>query len=502
MNRYIRSASLALPFLLGAVISAQGATAPASPTTADVRPPPPPALKPITLADGSVTLEFIERFRVEDRTNNFDFDDNAHSPTDDSWFVQRFRAGLTWKPQPGVSAQLQFQDAREWSSERPNVPFILGSEGNDAFDLRLASLTFGDPKTSKAVATFGRQTLALGDERLVGVGEWNNFARTFDAAKVIWNITPGETTATLFVSSVVHVEGTSSGDGWSLNHSSTDDIFSGFYLSHKLPKAGAFEAYALRRDKKDSTPIYTAPTAPIPAAARSAAAYDIGQNILTIGARYLMPPPAKGGGFDTEIEGAYQWGNVDRQTTTATGPYGGTSPSLDHRAWALHTMVGYTPADAPWKPRLSLEYNLASGDTDRTDGTNESFMNLFPSNHKWYGFMDLFAWKNLREAVGTVRFSPVSKTTVRIDYHLFSLYSSRDAWYRANGVATVRPLNAAAQNAPRRAGDELDITFTWAARPWATIDLGWSHFSAGAYLGATGARSDAEFIYAQTTFRM
>lgn len=473
--------------LLGAAVASLHAAAPAS-----------AAPSPLSFDSGRGTFEFLERLRYEDRANNFDFDAVGHSPTDDSWFVQRFRAGFTWKLDAETSFQLQLQDAREFGSERPKVPFILGAEGNDALDLRLAAVIFGDPKTSRVVATLGRQTILLGEERLAGASEWNNFARTFDAIKVSWAVTPGQTTATLFVSSVVNIQGTTSGEGWKFDRSSTDDLFGGAYLTHKLDAASTLEGYVLWRDKKDNNPIYSAPTAAIPVAARTAAAYDIGQDILTFGTRYVLPPP-KDGGFDSEVEAALQTGRVNRQTTAATGPYAGSGATLDQRAWALHTLVGYTPAHTAWNPRFDLEYNLASGDTDRADGKNGSFMNLFPSNHKFYGFMDVFAWKNLREFVATARFAPLPKTTVRLDWHDFSLFTAHDAWYRANGVATVRPLNAAAQNAPRHAGGEFDVTITCTPASWATVDLGWSRFSAGPYLGATGAQSDANFFYVQTT---
>jgi hypothetical protein len=460
-----------------------------------------PAAPPaITFDDGRGIVEVIERLRFESRDNNFDFDSSAHSATDDSWFVQRLRLGFGWKAAAGWSLQAQLQDARELGSERPKVPFILGAEGNDALDLRLAALTWGDPKKSPVVFTLGRQILAFGEERLVGSSEWNNFARTFDAAKLVWAAVPGRTMVTAFAGSVVNVEGTTSGSGWMSDHSSINDRFSGIYLTQKLAPADTLEGYLLWRDKKDNNPIYSAPTASIPAPARTAAAYDIGQNIYTLGARFLRAP--KVGEFDTEWEAALQGGNVNRQTTAATGPYAGNATQLDQQAWALHALVGYTPAQTPWKPRFDVEYNLASGDTDRTDGKNGSFMNLFPSNHRKYGLMDVFAWKNLREAVVSARFNPLPTISVRLDHHWFSLYTSQDAWYRANAVATVRPLNAAAQGAPRRAGDELDFTVSWTPRAWATVEAGWSHFSAGPYLRATGAASGADFVYIQTSFKL
>jgi hypothetical protein len=455
---------------------------------------------PLTFDGGRGVFDFTERLRFEDRQDNFDFNSAAHSPTDGSWYEQRFRAGVTWKPSGTLALQVQLQDSRELGSERPKVPFILGAEGNDALNLRLASVTWGDPKKSPVVFTLGRQILAFGDERLVGPSEWNNFARTFDAGKLVWSVVPGQTVATVFVGSVVNIGAQTSGQGWRFDHSSTNDMFSGVYVTTKPAKTSTLDGYLLWRDKQDNNPIYSAPTAAIPAAARTAAAYDIGQNIFTLGTRYIAPP--REGAFDTEFEGAYQWGHVNRQTTTAIGVYSGSSPTLDQQAWALHVLVGYTPKSAPGKLRFDVEYNVASGDTDRTDGKNGSFMNLFPSNHKqFYSLMDVFAWKNIREVTATLRFTPLPKTVVRIDYHRLSLYSSQDAWYRANAVATVRPLNAAAQSAPRRAGDALDLTATWTPQSWAVIDAGYSHFYASSYLGATGTKSDADFLYIQTTFK-
>jgi hypothetical protein len=453
----------------------------------------------LTFDQGRGTLEVVERLRYEDRAETFDFDSATHSVTDGSWFVQRLRVGAIWKAAPDWLVQVQLQDAREWGSDRPKVPFILGAEGNNALNLRLASITWGDQKTSPVQFTLGRQTLVLGEERLVGIGDWNNFSRTFDAGKLVWAIVPAKTSLTAFVSSVVTMQPTTSGASWQLNRSSTDDLFSGVDLTQKLSADDTAEAYVLWRDKKNNDPIYTAPTAPIPAGARSAAAYDIAQDIYTIGGRFIRVP--KPGALDAEFEAAYQGGHVDRQTLTFTGPYGGSTAKLAQDAWALHSLIGYTPQGAPGKLRVDFEYNIASGDSHRTDDKNGSFMNLFPSNHKFYGFMDAFAWKNMEEFVATLRFVPLPKTTLRVDYHVFTLFTTSDAWYRANAVATVRPLNAAARSASRDAGDEIDVTATWAFRPWANFDLGWSRFMPGTYLEQTGAHSDARFLYVQTTLK-
>jgi hypothetical protein len=95
--------------------------------------------------------------------------------------LNRFRLGVAFKPVDWLKIYAQGQDSREWFSDRPNIPGALGAEGDDTFDLRQGYIQLG-PKWVNA--TVGRQTLAYGDERLIGISDWNNFGRTFDAVKM------------------------------------------------------------------------------------------------------------------------------------------------------------------------------------------------------------------------------------------------------------------------------------------------------------------------------
>src|SRR5437870_823962 len=145
--------------------------------------PPPPVEKkeanPLCFFDGKLCFDIQERLRFEARQNTFDFNDAVDSLTDDSWLLNRFRIGVAIKPVNWLKIYAQAQDSREWFSDRPKIPGAMGAEGDDQFDLRQAYLQLG-PKSVNA--TIGRQTLAYGDERLIGISEWNNFSRTFDAA--------------------------------------------------------------------------------------------------------------------------------------------------------------------------------------------------------------------------------------------------------------------------------------------------------------------------------
>ncbi len=460
--------------------------------------------QPVTCGDGAYTLDFQERLRVESRDNTFDFNDAPNglgSLTDSTLLHQRFRVGLTGRLSPGFGFTLQGQDSREFS-DRHGVPFLAGSEGDNPFDLRLAYADFLDPKQSPVTVRLGRQTLTFGDERLVGAAEWTNFGRVFDAARATWK--KGGTTVDVFAGSVVTVAPNNNPQvrDFRWDRSDWDDLFGGVYASTtELLEHHRTEAYVLHRNKSDNGTLFTDPTlAAVPA--RALLPYDVEQRVTTLGLRAASLPDPALDGWDWEAEAAFQFGSVANQAGKAgvpAGVYLGSQAQLDHGAWAAHLQAGKTLADASWKPRLGLFCDFATGDSDGTDGKNGSFMSQFPTNHKFYGAMDAFAWKNMLDAGFSVSAQPAATVTLRLDQHFFQLDSTSDGWFRANAVATVRPVNAAARAASADAGAETDLTVTWKVRPWASLQAGYSHFFAGDYLKATGAGDDADFLFSQVT---
>ncbi|WP_408591706.1 alginate export family protein [Novosphingobium sp.] len=76
------------------------------------------------------------------------------------------------------------------------------------------------------------------------------------------------------------------------------------------------------------------------------------RSLNTVGLRFIRPPAA--GHWDGEVEAMGQFG----QTATALGA---NAPLVPVAASFIHGRVGYTFA-APWKPRLSFDFDRASGD--------------------------------------------------------------------------------------------------------------------------------------------
>jgi hypothetical protein len=110
----------------------------------------------------TVRFNFQARLRGEIRENVDDFNGTDHAATDDQWLLHRIRLGIEWQPIEWLRIAAQTQDARESFSGRADVPLKQGAEGDDAFDLRLASLEIGDPQ--QLSLKLGRQVLSYGDD--------------------------------------------------------------------------------------------------------------------------------------------------------------------------------------------------------------------------------------------------------------------------------------------------------------------------------------------------
>ena len=480
---------------------------------------------PMTLANGKVTVDINERIRLEVRNNTFDFNDSKNHVTDDTFVLQRFRLGVKVDPTDWISIYAQGQDARELFSERGNVPFQFAAEGDNGFDLYQGYVDLGNKGKFPVTARLGRQVLSYGDERLIGGFDWNNFGRTFDAAKLTYYIdAPTTTSVDGFISNVVTQEGFDRTDrhNFEFNESNSKDLFAGIYATSKIISFQKTEVYALYRGKEGQGPEYNATggTGLLPINT----AYDVDQDIWTFGARMQSTSPGRLKGFDYTFEGAYQVGTVSAvQATGAAFPgiVGGTSAvnpvrsqGREHLAYAIHAETGYNWELAPWTPRLGVEYNYASGDDNASDAKSGTFMNLFPTNHKFYGYMDAFSWKNMQNAAVTLTAKPNTKTTLRMDYHAFWLADSGDALYRANGVTQVRAANAAARKASTFVGTELDLTASYAYSKYLNFLIGYSHFFAADYLNDTQNTAsavnapivpggdDADFFYFQTVLKL
>ena len=469
---------------------------------------------PIAYANGKLVLDFNARVRVEARDNTFDFNSLTNTVNDDTFVLTRLRAGAKLTFTPKFSLYGQLQDVREFDSKRTNVPFVNAAEGNDPGDLRQLYADVGDPRDDVVYARIGRQVLSYGDERLIGGFEWNNFARTFDAVKVVYNAAAAKTTVDFFAAHVVTVEGRNQGDKNSFKFDSSDshDLFAGIYAQNSgLVKNQNTQVYLLYRGKTQNGPFYRPNT--LTTGATGVAPYDIPEEIWTLGFRAQSISMAALHGFDYLFEGAVQWGKSRPGLTNAQV----IVPNwFDHQAYAFHAELGRSWERSKYFPRLAVEYNEASGDKNPSDTNNDAFLNLFHTNHKFYGYMDALAWKNMKDFAVTLRLKPLAdldsslkKSILRFDYHWFALKTTQDLWYRANAITAVAtPAAGIRAGLPSDLGREFDATWAWSPSPPYEVLLGYSYLWVGDYLpaarkvGATLGRGDnASYGYAQFTVK-
>lgn len=413
----------------------------------------PDVLPPVS---SDFTFTFQARVRGEWRQNVYDFSDARDSVTDDTWLLHRVRLGMEWQPAAWLRLVVQGQDVRESFSDRADIPLQQGAEGDDAFDLRLASVEFGD--SSGLSFKVGRQVLSYGDERLVGPLEWLNFSRTFDAVKLRYQDQGWWVDA--FSSSVVrpHESHFNTSD-WTDLQNPRRQVFSGLYFSSAFLPFQTSDLYAFHLHEE---------------------AASGGTDFITLGTR-MKGDPLKLAGWDYTAELAAQAGRVR---------------GLDLRAYALHLEAGYNWLKQLWKPRLALEYSHGSGDGDPADGRVGTFQNLFPTNHPPYGFMDTMSWQNMHNLVLRMAAQPHERLKTTLDVHGFWLADTADAWYRANGTTQVRPITS---NARSYAGTEIDFTVNARLSRHLEMLLGYSHFFAGSYLDDTGDADGADFAYLMLT---
>ena len=368
-----------------------------------------------------------------------------------------------------------------------------GPEQDGPVDLHQAYFTLGNYKEFPVSLKVGRQELSYGDERLVGAFAWNNIGRVFDAAKLRWK--NPLFAADFFTSKLVLP------DDNNFNPWNDYNLFSGVHLTTtKIPKH-ITELYFFARNE-DLGVATASRGAVLPYQTPAPAARDI----YTVGGRIKSTNDLSN--FDYTVEGAYQFGTWQQTPTSA---------KLDQDAYAFMANVGYTFSDTASKPRIALEYAFGSGDSNPADGTHGTFDNLYPTNHKFYGYMDFFSWQNLHDVRGIFTIKPTTRLSLALEGHLFWAADTADNIYNAGGVArgAGASVNGFGRNSSYDSylGSEVDVIAGYAVNKFINVEGGYGHFFVGDYIkqtwnnpaattsvGGFGSK-DADWVYIQTVIR-
>lgn len=442
-------------------------------------------------------LESKDNAGFTDAGSNWDF---STRPQDDNQNTYTLLRAL---PRVGYTARrfaflVEGRTSYSIGDERyvSTAPGLGLAERDGPIDLHQAFVMIGNHKEFPVSLKIGRQELAYGDQRLVGHFRWNNNARTFDAAKARWqNRWFG---VDLFTGGVVY------NDHRNLNAANGQDVFSGAYFNFpSLSTREIVEAYVFHRDVERGivTDNWSGVAAPF--------RFPAPQSLSTAGLRIKSKPGAYEA-WDYGIELMHQFGDRTAVFPATTPAAATTAPSLDHEAFAAVLQGGYTWTSHAWQPRLALLYSFGSGDRNSADNSSQTFQNLFPTNHLFYGYMDLSSLQNLHDVRLAYSLKPKPTLSLAAEVHAHFLARTSDFWYNVAGVprnfTTAAPGSGGGYRInptySRQVGYEIDLVGAWAFSLHTQLEMGISRYLRGDYikqsLAVAGSR-DASYVYVQFT---
>ncbi len=407
-----------------------------------------------------VDVEFRKRIEFRD---DFDFDSTVDD--EDAFKLMRTRVGVTLKPTKHIKLYSLFQDSRIFDDS----VFSDKSKYENWADIKKLYIKYKDIFKIDEIGlkgvsfVLGRQGFKYGNERLLGDPNWGNVGQSFDAGKAIFKF---DNNLQIDVFSGDKSDKKIPREFDDLYEGGAKDRISGYYASYQHNEDTMIEQYLIERKTNKNKSFG-------PSASGELEEYTLGGRI----AGQLSDT-----GFDYDFEAAYQWGDME---------------SLDISAWMMAAILGYT-FDHAWSPRLAVEVDYASGDSDKTDDKRNTFDNLHPTNHKFYGYMDRVSLQNVKIYSLQSSAKPMDKLKLQGNLHFIFLDTPNDYLYDS---ARKKIRSTTGASFSRHVGNELDLTAKYKVSSFADLLVGYSHFFAGDYLDDTGEKDDADFAYVQTTLK-
>ncbi len=412
---------------------------------------PPPRVPFFNRANEVMPSWLRVRGEFRERIEGFE-NSNFSEGRDDAYALSRFRFNVAVTANKHLSFQANLQDARVADKEvgPTTAPF------RGPFDLRTAFADVGDAKASIAFR-LGRQELVYGESRLLGSLPWVNTGRSWDAAKVTLRSPLFQ--LDLFAASLVRSlpnEFDKSGNG--------NRLAGAYATSTKLLPKATVEPYVFwRRDVNIRSELGALGTL----------------SQTTVGTRVAGQLPAT---LDYGVEMALQRGGLEQDSLNA---------------WAGHWQIrGSLPGWAT--PRLTSEYNFATGDEVANDGRRQTFDQLYPTGHDKLGLADQVGWRNIHHVREGIEVTPIKATPISFNYHSWWLASATDGLYSAGGALLVPRVPGGATNT--HVGQEFDLQVTRSITPQLQLAGGYAYITPGAFLREATPGASYSYPYVTATY--
>lgn len=410
------------------------------------------------------------RYEFQDDFNQQYYGDNPRRGSqDDGFLLGRFQAGIEYWPVENIHFSLWMQDSEAWDNALSDSAFYndtFGMENNpnkDRWELGDAYVEINKIAGLPLSCKGGRQKIAYGDKRVFGPGEWGNTGRwVWDATRLSYKCSRGFVDV-YYGRTVLH-----DSDRFSLIH------------RHGFESVGVYGSYEL--------PGYLFHSIVEPFFMTKADGHD----------RYKSETGRKGD-LKTYYGGLRSfrsdWRGFDYDFTIVG--QGGDYSDDEVKAYGYHLLLGYMAKRLQCKPRLSIEYSFASGDSDPYDGDHETFDGGFGAKDLMYGRMNLFSWENLKDAQINLEASPRDRLSLKAEFHTFWLADKKDAWY-----LNKREYRDRTGKSGDEVGKEFDIVATCRLSENNEVQCGFGHFWPDEFAKSQASRTQANWVFFQWQYKI
>ncbi|HEY3129545.1 MAG TPA: alginate export family protein [Acidobacteriota bacterium] len=399
--------------------------------------------------DGKIYLSMggQARFRTE-RWANFSF--GGPGRRDDTFGLWRVR--LHQDLHVGQSFRFFVEAKSALLGPDRQLPGGRRTSDVDTVDLQNAFIDLRIPFGGNTTLTLrpGRQELAFGRERLVGIADWTNTRKTFDGVRGIAKL--GWWRVDTFWARPVRIK------KYAFNGNSTDTNFFGAYAVGKIPTTNlVLDVYWLGLDRSNS----------------ALGSFVAKENRHTIGAR--TGGKISNSDFDFDVESARQFGSFGDR---------------DISAGMFASVLGYHFSKVAGAPRAYVGFDYASGGNPAGEKIR-TYNQLFPSAHPYFGFIDAIGRQNISDLSEGLSLKPMRRLEVGLDGHVFRRASAQDALYDPGGNV----LRKGSLGLSKNVGSEIDLMLKYAIDAHTVVTTGFSHLFAGDFIKESGSARGIDFAY-------
>lgn len=381
-------------------------------------------------------IKFSMQIRPRFEIDNRDFKSSTNPNT---FTLLRTRLGFSFNPTKTLNGFIQIQDSRTFGEEQSTL------SNSKNLDIHQAYFIVKDLFELPIDIKIGRIELAYGSEKFIGSVGWSNIGRAFDGGIITYK-----------------------------NKSLKVDLF------------------ALREFEKFN-----------PSDSLDQNIYGLFTDLYLISSYKIQPfiiwqrvnPTSY---LDRATLGLYLKGNLGKFQHEFDFGYQLGSAFIANRKQDVNALTfslnGSYTFDLKCKPTIGLQFDYASGDNNFADNNYKTYTSLYPTGHKFYGYMDYFVnlqndtyGLGIMDFTAKFNFNPANSLSFNFNYHLFK--SAED--YRLINNTTTNSF-----------GSEFDIVLGYKYNDYVTFEGGASLFLPGEIFKEKRGKDNSTWFYIMATINL